>query len=128
MEVLKCWKIVEFPKISIKIKIVKHFTMPKQRVAFRKLFSLPSTHPSPNKKLLRFWNKHFLMEIYRNTQTFAFKVLQECSSWAPRNGAVQIFFSDTKQKHVCWKICKVRKDFGCAGAAYYFQSQLTSDS
>ena len=25
-------------------------------------------------------------------QTFAFKVLQECSSWASRNGAVQMFF------------------------------------
>ena len=23
-------------------------------------------------------------------------------------------FSDTKQKHVCWKICKMRKVFGCA--------------
>ena len=30
--------------------------------------------------------------IYRNIQTFAFKVLQECSSWASRNGAVQISF------------------------------------
>ena len=25
-------------------------------------------------------------------QTFAFNVLEECSSWVPRNGAVQIFF------------------------------------
>ena len=34
------------------------------------------------------------MEIYRNIhiQTFAFKVLQECGSWASRNGAVQILF------------------------------------
>ena len=31
-------------------------------------------------------------EIYRNIQTFAFKVLQECSSWVSRNGAVQIVF------------------------------------
>ena len=32
--------------------------------------------------------------------------------------------SDTKQKHVCWKICKVRKVFGCAAGAYYFQCQV----
>ena len=30
--------------------------------------------------------------IYRNTHTLAFKVLQGCSSWASRNGAVQMFF------------------------------------
>ena len=32
------------------------------------------------------------MAIYRNIQTFAFKVLQEGSSCASRNGAVQMFF------------------------------------
>ena len=35
-------------------------------------------------------------------QIFAFKVLQESSSWASGNNALQMFF-DTKQKHVCWK-------------------------
>ena len=36
--------------------------------------------------------KIFFKEIYRNIQIFAFKLLQECSSWASRNGLVQIFF------------------------------------
>ena len=35
--------------------------------------------------------KKILTEIYRNMQTFVFKVPQKCSSWASRNGAVQIF-------------------------------------
>ena len=52
-------------------------------------------------------SKKLLTEIYRITQTFAFPVFRECSSWASRNGAVQIYFSDTNQKHICWKICKV---------------------
>ena len=30
--------------------------------------------------------------MYRNIKIFAFKVLQECSSLASRNGAVPIFF------------------------------------
>ena len=47
-------------------------------------------------------------------------MLQECSSWTSRNSEVQIFLSDTKQKHVSWKICKVRKVFGCVAGAYYF--------
>ena len=42
--------------------------------------------------MLHLWNKIFLREIYRNIQTFAFKVLQESSSWTSGNGAVQMFF------------------------------------
>ena len=46
--------------------------------------------------------------------------------WASRNGGVQMFFSDTKQKHVCWKIFSYfRKDFGCVATAYYFQCQVS---
>ena len=86
MEVSKCWKIIEFPKISIKMK---NFTRPKLQAALRKLFSKSSTPPQ---SFLRLWNKTFLMEIHRNTQTFAFQVHRECISLASRNGAVQMFF------------------------------------
>ena len=67
---------------------------PKQRAALRKLFSLPQspTQPPSDKILLPLWNKNFLTEIYRNIQTFAFKVLQEHSSLASRNDAAQMFF------------------------------------
>ena len=34
-------------------------------------------------------------------------------------------FSDTKQKHVCWKICKVRKFFGSVAVGLYFQCQAS---
>ena len=34
-------------------------------------------------------------------------------------------FSDTKQKYVCLKICKVRKVYGCVAGAYYFQCQVS---
>ena len=54
-------------------------------------------------------------------QTFAFEVLQKCSSWALINGAN---ISDTKQKHVCRKIFNVREVSGCIAAAYYFQFQV----
>ena len=67
---------------------------PKQRPALRKLFSLPQspTHPPSDIILLRLWNKNFLTEIYRNIQTFAFKVLQEYSSLVSRNDSAQMFF------------------------------------
>ena len=62
---------------------------PKQRAAFRKLFCLYQPPTPPDKILLDLSSKNFLIEIYRNTQTFTFKVLQESSSWASGNGAVQ---------------------------------------
>ena len=80
-------KIVEFSKISIKLKNFKTFYKHKQRSAWKKLLN-----PPPGKGFLCLWNKNFWMEIYRNLQTFAFQVLRECSSWASRNGAVQILF------------------------------------
>ena len=75
----------------------------------------------------RLWNKNVLSEIYRNIQTFAFKVLQQYSSWASRNGAVRMFFL-TPKRNICWKICKVIKVFGCAAGAYFFQFPVSWDS
>ena len=67
----------------------------------------PRPHPQPDTILLRFWNKNSLTEIYRNIHTLAFKVLQECSSWMSRNGAMQIFFSPNRKmfagKFIKWE-------------------------
>ena len=80
----------EFPKISSKMKICKTFYETHIASCLKEIIQLPHS-PTP-KVLLHLWSKHCLMEIYRNIQTFAFKVLQESSSWASRNGAVQMFF------------------------------------
>ena len=88
IEVLKCQKIVEFPKTSIKME--DHMiTRPKHWAAFRESFS-----SSPDKSFLDLWNKHFLTYMYRNIKTFAFQRHQECCSWTSRNGAVNFFFCD----------------------------------
>ena len=92
MGVFKCWKTVEFLKISMKIRNCKTFSEPKRRATLRKSFCVTPNDPSLDKILLRLWNKISLTGIYRNIQTFAFKELEECSSWASRNGAVQMFF------------------------------------
>ena len=78
---------MNFKKFQLKWKIVKHFARPKQRTALGKLFSLRKVETLPH-----LWKKNSLKKVYRNIQTFAFKVLQECSSWASRNGTVQILF------------------------------------
>ena len=74
MEVLKCWKVVEF---QLKWKILKHFTSSKQRTALRKFFS-----PQPDKSFLLLWNKDSLAEIHRGTKIFAFQELRKYSSLA----------------------------------------------
>ena len=68
-------KLVEFSKISIEIKNCNTFCK--------------APIPPREQTLLRLGN-NFFKEIYTNI--FAFKVIQECSSWASRNGVVQIFF------------------------------------
>ena len=80
-------EILENSWISIKVKNFKTFSSPNQRASLRKFLV-----PLPDKSFLLLWNKRFLMEIYKNIQTFAFEVLRKCSSWASRNGAVQMFF------------------------------------
>ena len=110
MGVFKCWKTVEFLKISMKIRNCKTFSEPKRRATLRKSFCVTPNDPSLDKILLRLWNKISLTGIYRNIQTFAFKELEECSSWASRNGAVQMFFwhqteacflENLKQNNIC---------------------------
>ena len=112
MEVLKCLKIVEFSKISIKIKIFKYFMRLIQRAAFRKLFG-----PLPHKSFLRHWkwNKNFLTKIYRimnyDIMTLAFQVLRECSSWPSKNVAVQRFFMTPARNMFAGKLVKWVKFF-----------------
>ena len=68
----------EFSKISSKMKNCKTFYETHIASCLKEIIQPPHS-PKP-KVLLHVWSKHFLMEIYRNIQTFAFKVLQENSS------------------------------------------------
>ena len=74
------------------MKNCKIFCKAQTTSRLKKIIQLFPISPSPDKTLLRLWKKKILKEIFRNIQTFCFKMLQECSSWAPRNGAVQYFF------------------------------------
>ena len=104
-------------RFELKWKIVKHFMRPKQRGALRKLFSLPPTHSSSDKILLHLWNKNFLTEKCRNTQIFAIKELQECSSWASRNVTVQMFFLTPNKNMFAGKFAK---SFQCSKSFQIF--------
>ena len=44
--------------------------------------------------------------MFRNIQTFAFKVFQECNYWASRKGAVQIFFLTPNRNMSAGKFAK----------------------
>ena len=94
---------LEFQKISIKIKNSKTFYEAQTASCLKEIIQSPAppppppppqfpTHPSSDKILLRLWNKDFPTEIYRNIQTYSFKVLQECSSLASRNDTAEMSF------------------------------------
>ena len=92
IEVSKCWKIVEFSKISIQMKHLKTLNGTQTTSRLKKLPSPPPPPPpTPDKSLLCLSKKKFT-EIYRNILAFIFQVLPEWSSWTSRNGAVQMFF------------------------------------
>ena len=103
---------------QLKWKNAKHFTRLKQRAALSRLISfifLPR-------------DKTFLQRytVYRNIQTFGFKVLQECSSWASRKCAVQISFFWPQTE--TWLLENLQSERGfwlCFGSIYYFQWQVT---
>ena len=86
MEVSKCWKTVELQKNPIKMKNCKTLYEDQTASCLKRNYST-SSQPIPIRQTLL-----FLTEIYRKTQTFAFKVLQECGSWASRNREVQMSF------------------------------------
>ena len=75
------------------MKNCKRFYEAQTASRLKEILQPPPTHPPLDKILLPLWNKTVHKEIFRNIQTFAFKVFQECGSWASRNGAVQMFFA-----------------------------------
>ena len=62
--------------------------------------------------------KNFLRQCTIYIKTLAFQVLQESSSTIQNSAAA---FSDTNQKHVCWKSYKVSKVFGCVAGVGLLQ-------
>ena len=115
MEVSKCWKIVEFLKFSFKIKKCKTFYEAQTASRLKEIIQLHSTYLPPDKTLLFFWNKKFSYEIYRHLVSKCFKnvVLGRQEMVKPNRN-----MSETKQKDVFWKICKVRKSFRCVTRTY----------
>ena len=107
-------------KFQLKWKIVKHFVRLKQWAALRKLLNLPQPPIPPDKILLHLWNKKRDIQKYTD---ICIKYFLGVRKWCSANT-----FPDTKQKHACWKICKLRRRFGCILGACYFQFQKSWDS
>ena len=68
----------------------------KAQTAIRFKKTIQSLTHSPQKKLdkalLRLLNKNSFKGVLRNIQLFAFKMLQECRSWASRNVVQSKYF------------------------------------
>ena len=99
-------------RFSIKMKNCKTLYKVQTASCLKEIFQPPPTDPSPDKILLRLWNKNFITEIYRNIQAFTFKVFQECGSWASRNDAVQMLFLTPNRNMFAGKFVKTERVLG----------------
>ena len=113
-------------KISIKLKDCKILYETQTASHLKEIIQPPATHHQI-KSYYVFETKIFLTrytELYRHLLSKCFKKVvlgrQEIGQCK--------CFSDTKQKHVCWKICTLKKFFACVLGAYYFQFQNSWDS
>ena len=122
MEVSKWWKISDIPKISIKMRNCKTFYKVETVIPLKEILQSSHNPPPSDSILLNLWNKKFLMGIYRNIQTFVFKVLQECSSWTSKNGAVQMFFMAPNRNMFAGKFVKSEKFWLCCGSMLFSTS------
>ena len=103
-------------------KIMKLFTRSKQWKC--KLRASLQPTPYQIKSSYVFGTKVFsrwYTEIYKHLLSRCFNnAVLGIKKWYSAN-----VFSNAKQKHVCWKFCKVRKFFCCVAGAYYFQCQVS---
>ena len=61
----KCWKIVEFPKLSIKMKNCEIFYKAETASCLKNIQPSPNPPIPADKILLHFWNNKLFTEIYR---------------------------------------------------------------
>ena len=104
MKVSKCWKIVEFAKISSKMKNYKTYYKAQTASHLKEIIQLPTREKLPTPL----------------EQKLSYKYIQQCTDMCYRSASrTQVLsvwkwcsanvFSVTNQKHVCWKVCKLSK-------------------
>ena len=78
----KCYKMVEFSKISVEMIISKHFACPKQRTAWRKLFIPQQIKASCVSGTNIFWwrfigiNRHLISKCFENAVLAGLEMVQ----------------------------------------------------
>ena len=98
MKVSKCWNIAEFPKLLIKTENVETFY--EDQTMSRLQEDVPPT--TPDKSFLRRYTgiyRHLISQCFKDTDFGRLEMVQAD------------VFSDTNEKHICWKIFKVFWDY-----------------
>ena len=118
---------LEFQKVSIKMKNCKTFYEP-QRVSCLEEIIQPPSNLQPITHQIKSYHVFGTKFSYGDIQKYTdicFQSATRMQFFGVKKWCSPNVFSDTKQKHVCWKICKVRKVFDCVAGAYYFQCQVS---
>ena len=95
MEVSKCWNVEEFPKTPFKIKNFKTICKAQTVSYLEKIIQYTGIY------------RHLLSKNFENAVLGRLEMMQ-CN-----------FFSDTNQKHVCWKTCRVGLQLCCGSIFFY---------
>ena len=93
-----------FPKISIKMKNCKTFYEAQTASPFEEIIKPPITPQSHQLKSYYVFGIKEFFERYTKVFRNLLQVLQECSSWASRKVAMQMFFLTTNKKIFAGKI------------------------
>ena len=131
MEVSTCWKIVEFQKLSIKMKNCKTFYEARTASCLKKIIQFPQkpqTTPNQIKSYYIFGIKIFLQrytEIYRHLLWKCFK-----NAVLGRQEMVQRKCLFWHQTETCLleNVLSQQGFWPCCGSIYYFRCQMSWDS
>ena len=80
----------------------------------------PSPNPPPSDKMLLIFGKTFSYGDIQKYTDICFQSTSKMQFLGVKKYCSANVFPDTKQKHVDWKVFKVRMVFGCIAGAYSF--------
>ena len=118
---------LEFQKTSIKMKNCKTFYEAQTASCLKEIIQPPpDSQPTPiRQNLTTSLEEKFSYGDIQKYTDICFQSTTRMQFFGVKKWCSLSVCSDTKQKHACWKICKVRKVFDCVGGVYYFQCQVS---
>ena len=79
----------------------------------KEIIQLPPNPPPTRLNLTKSLEQNFSYGDIQKYTDICFQSASRMQFWSVKKWCSANVFSDIKQKHACWKTCKVREVFGC---------------